>query len=105
MKRNRWGILLQVPVALLLSWPASLVAGTPLPKVKGPIPETASSYAFGSAGHERVPEDLKKIGYVEEEYFLSGDANVYDWPEPGPAKVRTAKVPYTTRVLVRRPLS
>jgi len=28
---------------------------------------------------------------------------VYDWPAPGPAVVRTAGAPYTTRVLVRRP--
>jgi hypothetical protein len=43
------------------------------------------------------------MGYVEEEYFLSGTANVYDWPAAGPAVVRTAGAPYTTRVLVRRP--
>lgn len=28
---------------------------------------------------------------------------MYDWPAPGPAVVRTPDVPYTTRVLVRRP--
>jgi len=78
-------------------------AGTPVPKVTGPIPVTADSYPFGAADHTRVPEDLKKIGYIEEEYLLSGTANVYDWPEPGPAIVRTANAPYTTRVIVRRP--
>jgi Alpha/beta hydrolase domain len=50
-----------------------------------------------------VPEDLSKVGYVEEEYLVSGTANVYSWPAPGPAIVRTAGAPYTTRMLVRRP--
>ena len=79
-------------------------AGTPVPKATL-IPVTAESHAFGAADHVRVPEDLKAIGYVEEEYLISGMANVYDWPEGGPAKVRTANAPYTTRVLIRRPAS
>ncbi len=84
--------------------PASSGA-TPVPRVTGPIPATADSYPFGAADHERVPEDLKKIGYLEEEFFVSGTANVYDWLQPGPAVVRTPNTPYTTRVLVRRPIS
>ncbi len=51
-----------------------------------------------------VPENLQKKGYVEEEYIISGTANVYDWPAPGPAVVRTADAPYTTRILVRKPI-
>ena len=82
----------------------SLYGGTPVPKATR-IPSTAESHAFGAASHLRVPEDLKAEGYVEEEYLISGTANVYDWPEGGPAKVRTANAPYTTRVLVRRPIS
>ena len=75
---------------------------TPIPKATL-IQNTAGSYAFGAADHTRVPEDLAKIGYVEEEYLLSGTANVYDWPAAGPAVVRTAGAPYTTRLIVRRP--
>jgi predicted DNA-binding protein with PD1-like motif len=78
-------------------------AATPVPKVTGPLPVSADSYPFGAAGHTRIPSDLKKDGYVEEEFLISGTANVYDWPLPGPAVVRTPNVPYTTRVLVRRP--
>ncbi|OGB23739.1 MAG: hypothetical protein A3I66_15850 [Burkholderiales bacterium RIFCSPLOWO2_02_FULL_57_36] len=78
-------------------------AGTPLPVISGPIATTADSYPFGAADHTLIPEDLKKHGYVEEEYFASGKANVYDWPAPGAAVVRTADAPYTTRVLIRRP--
>jgi hypothetical protein len=81
------------------------VAGTPIPHVKGPLSATASSYPFGAADHELVPEDLKSMGYVEEEFLISGTANVYDWPKPGPVTIRIANAPYTTRVLVRRPIN
>jgi hypothetical protein len=80
-------------------------AATPLPKVQGPLPVTATSYPFGAADHTPMPQDLKRLGYVEEEYLISGTANVYDWPKPGPVSVRAANAPYTTRVLVRRPIN
>lgn len=73
------------------------------PRIRGPIKTTAKSYPFGAADHTRIPENLAAIGYVEEEYFISGLANVYTWPTPGPAVVRTPNAPYTTRILVRRP--
>src|ERR1043165_6560394 len=72
-------------------------------RVVGPLEATAASYPFGAADHTRTPENLRAIGYVEEEYLFSGAANVYDWPANGPAVVRTPNAPYTTRVLVRRP--
>jgi Alpha/beta hydrolase domain len=52
-----------------------------------------------------MPQDLKQMGYVEEEFLISGSANVYDWPKLGPATVRVANAPYTTRLLVRRPIN
>ncbi len=78
-------------------------AASKVPGVRGPLPVTASSYPFGAADHTRVPEDLAAAGYVEEEFLMAGTANVYDWPAPGPAVIRTAGVPYVTRLLVRRP--
>ena len=83
--------------------PVSAMAATAVPHVTGPLPVTADSYPFGAADHTMVPQNLSRIGYVEEEYLVSGTANVYTWPAPGPAVVRTPNVPYTTRVLVRRP--
>jgi hypothetical protein len=74
-----------------------------LTTVVGPLPVTAESYPFGAADHQLVPQDLSKLGYVEEEYLVSGTSNVYTWPADGPAVVRTPDAPYTTRVLVRRP--
>lgn len=87
--------------ALCTAAPAS--AKTPIPSVSGPIPVTADSYPFLAADHNTVPQDLRKYGYVEEEYFVSGKANVYDWSPSNEAVVRTPNAPYTTRVLVRRP--
>jgi Alpha/beta hydrolase domain len=85
----------------LIAGPAT--ARTPIPRVTGPLPVTPASYPFGAADHQLVPQDLARAGYVEEEYLVSGRANVYSWPAPGPAVVRTPNAPYTTRVLVRRP--
>jgi hypothetical protein len=87
-------------LAFLEAFP--LFAGTPLPKAQR-IPVTADSYPFGAADHTRVPEDLAKIGYVEEEFLISGTANVYDWPAAGQVVVRTQGAPYTSRLLIRRP--
>ncbi len=72
-------------------------------RVTGPIPTTTTSHPFGGAAYTRQPEDLKKIGYVEDEYFISGLANVYTWSKEGPGVVRTPNAPYTTRILVRHP--
>jgi hypothetical protein len=90
-------------VLLTVIAPIALLAATPVPGVRGPLPVTADSYPFGAADHERVAQDLRAAGYVEEEFLVAGTANVYEWPVPGPAVVRTAGVPYVTRVLMRRP--
>jgi len=82
---------------------AAVHAQTPVPQVTGPLPVSATSYPFGAADHTLRPQDLSTVGYLEEEYFVSGEANVYDWPARGQLSVRTADAPYTTRVLIRRP--
>ena len=84
------------------------LAKTPVPVVSGPIPQSEASHAFGGAAYTLRPEDLKKQGYVEDEFFVSGHANVYDWAPVGSADaavVRNANAPYVTRMLVRRPIS
>ena len=96
-----WVVLVSTLATLSLAGPAN--ARTPIPQVTGPLAVTSDSYPFGAADHQLVPQDLARAGYVEEEFLVSGRANVYEWPEPGPAVVRTANAPYTTRVLVRRP--
>jgi hypothetical protein len=100
MSSIRWS--LQVALLALSAGALPATAAESL-RVAGPIPVSADSHPFGAAAYTRLPQDLARMGYVEEEYFLSGTANVYDWPAPGPAVVRTTGAPYTTRVLVRRP--
>ena len=90
--------------AALLLTTAAASAATAIPRVVGPLPVTADSHPFGGAAWEMQPEDLAAHGYVEEEYLVSGTANVYDWNADGKAVVRTANAPYTTRMLVRRPI-
>jgi hypothetical protein len=85
--------------------PTSVQAAASIPAVKGPIPVTAASYPFGAAFRTNAPQDLSQIGYVEEEYLVSGFANVYDFDADSKVVVKTPHAPYTTRILVRRPAS
>ncbi len=83
---------------------ALAAAQSPVPQPKTTkIPATADSKPFGAAATNFSPLDLGKLGYVEEEYLVSGSANVYDWNADGAVTVKTPNAPYTNRLLVRRP--
>src|SRR5580700_3627549 len=73
----------------------------PVPKA-ALIPATADSHPLEAAAYSLRPIDLAKAGYVEEEFILSGTANVYDWKADGSLS-RTASGPYADRILVRHP--
>jgi len=103
MFRRKLLALLAAATAAAAGTAAPAPAATPVPEVRGPLPVTGTSHPFGGAEHTLRPQELERLGYVEEEFLVSGRANVYDWPAPGPAVVRTPGAPYTTRVLVRRP--
>lgn len=92
-------------VIALLTAGFALGQGTPVPKFTGPIPVTADSYPFMDAAHSLVPYDLAKYGYVEQEFIVSGSANVYDWAADGSLTVKTPNAPYAARILVRRPIN
>ena len=62
------------------------------------VPVTASSYPFFAA-----TIDLAEHGFIEEEYFVSGTGNVYEYDALGEVRIQTPGVPYKTRILVRRP--
>ena len=98
-------VVITVCAALGVACASASAAATPLPHVTGPIPVTAASYPFGAADHTLVPEDLSKVGYVEDEYFVSGKANVYivDRRRVRGHGAHARTCPYTTRILVRRP--
>lgn len=79
----------------------------PLPQLEGPLPVTAQSVPWGTATIPGVRGslDLASYGYVEEEFFVLGHANVYQYDAQLRIEVRTPDVPYTSRILVRRPLN
>ena len=86
--------------ALLLLPPAGVPAipnWTLVPRDEGSIP--LSTVALKGAPTVNQ-EPLAELGYVEEEYFLSGRANLYAAAGKG---ISRPAVPYTTRILVRRP--
>jgi hypothetical protein len=74
--------------------------------VRGPIASTAQP---GDPSHAytfyATPMDLKKVGYVEQEYFVSGIATRFPANPANPMTESTAigSMPYTTRIVVRRP--
>lgn len=83
---------------------SALAATVPLPTKVRLVPRTADSIPWSAADQQTTPTDLAKYGYVEEEYFLSGFSDVYNWDnQKSTAAIRTVNAPYTNRILVRRP--
>jgi Alpha/beta hydrolase domain len=80
--------------------------------VTGPIPSTPSSFPFIADGFG--PEPPVPSGYEENEYFVSGRANLYEYSSSGVRVVASCPasagrlgcrdLPYTTRLLVKRPV-
>jgi len=95
-------------MAGLVAAAAWILCGSPawagIDAVRGPVPSTPENPLFGPADFPgaRLGIALKPFGYVEEEYFLSGTAAAYEHGPQGP-KARTGPLPYTTRILIRRP--
>ena len=98
------GILLLLAITQIAAMPATVnqTEQPALPKIVGPLAETTTSHALLASAHLVQPLDLEKLGYEEEEYLVSGEARVFDWPDSVGPKV-LAQAPYTTRIIVRRP--
>ncbi|WP_207957565.1 alpha/beta hydrolase domain-containing protein [Streptomyces sp. YIM 98790] len=75
-----------------------------LPVVQGPVAGTVPGDPSAPRVEDTYPwmstvTDLAAAGYVEEEFYLSGEADGY-----GPTgELVASDVPYTTRIIVRRP--
>src|SRR6516162_8145190 len=101
--------LLFVAVAL---WAGVATASVPIPDITGPIPANAPP---GDSSHDYPqtatsldlgrPLDVTSLGYVEEEYFFSGTANVYSTPPLATGTIVSSGHPYKSRIIVRRPTS
>src|SRR5437867_178922 len=107
LTRKHWAALLAL-IAIIVcgTGMASAQSGSgaiAIPKAVGPVPVTADSYPFAAANKSTPVADLAKIGYMEEEFIITGSANVYDWAADGTVSIKTPNAPYGTRILVRRP--
>jgi hypothetical protein len=88
--------------------PATSAPGAGPDRITGPIPQRARP---GDPSHDytffATPFDLRRAGYVEQEFFISGTATRYP-PNPTADQQKQAAtpigtMPYTTRIVVRRP--
>jgi hypothetical protein len=91
--------LVAATIAVFAQPVAAKRAAVTLPQVSAPIPVTPESRPFLYA-----QKQLDAVGYVEEEYFISGMASTYDWVGSGhEVKVVAGPGRYVTRILVMRP--
>ncbi len=95
-------------LAVAVSTTARASGAQEIPSVTGPIAgNSPENHAFDASAYQAVPIDLASRGYREDEYFLSGSANVYQYEDPADPGDTTVKQlrhgPYTNRILVRRP--
>lgn len=82
------------------------------PTVVGPIPSAPGDYAFIADGFGTEPP--VPPGYEESEYFVSGTGRLYEYTSSGVRVVSPCppaaeplgctRIPYTTRMLVKRPV-
>jgi len=99
MKLRRYTATLAVLVAVAgATTTAASADRTPPVDLIGPIPTTATSHPFNVS-----TVDLTSHGYVEDEFFLRGKANVYDYDATGEVVVTRRGAPYENRIIVRRP--
>jgi hypothetical protein len=97
-------VLAAASVLAALALTATPALGTvPNPTVTGPVPESVPP---GDPSHDYTfftDESVGDFGYVEEEFFIEGTANVYDTPPLATGSVVSSGHPYKTRIVVRRP--
>jgi hypothetical protein len=91
--------MLSAVAALAMVGPAAAATAIPVPAAVFAPVNVPGTTAFGAS-----PEDLGKYGYVEQEYYVTGVANRYRFPDPmANAEVVDGGHPFKTRILVRRP--
>ncbi|NHC15518.1 alpha/beta hydrolase domain-containing protein [Motilibacter deserti] len=80
-------------------------ASVAAPTVSGPV---ANTTPVGDPGHGypflATDVDLASAGYVEQEFFISGQATRYAQTGTNTATVTSTGHPYQTRIVVRRPV-
>src|SRR5262245_36676517 len=100
VRHFRW-----IAIAMLITAgtiPAAAQTAVTPAKAVGPLQTDKDDFPFLQANRVQAVVDLPKLGYVEEEFIVSGTANVYEWTPDG-VKVKAPNAPYTSRILIRRP--
>jgi hypothetical protein len=114
-RAGRYFPAIELAIAILLFAIASATIGrivaqaavpVPVPTVTGPI---AAAVPAGDPSRDypysATVDDLKKYGYVEEEFFFEGAANRYALPPGATGSVVDANHHFKSRLIVRRPSS
>ena len=74
------------------------------PEVCRLVPETEDSHILGGSRRMIEPIDLEAYDYIEEEYIVKGNANVYHWTDNERyPHIIFSGAPYCTRMIVRKP--
>ena len=92
-----------IALAVVAAWttPGSATDRDPAKVVAAMLQPVAIA---GTSALAASPEDLAKKGYVEQEYYVSGSAKRYTFPDAmSNAAVADGDYPYKTRMIVRRP--
>jgi hypothetical protein len=78
------------------------------PTIIGPIPVNSTPGAGTTRDYPFLASepnyDLRGAGYIEEEFFVKGTATAYSTPTLADGVAVSTGHPYTTRILVRRPV-
>jgi alpha/beta hydrolase family protein len=95
------------PACLLLAWCAGQAMGGSADGI-GAAKITPAQFQLvsipGTKPFAASPEDLSKKGYVEEEYYVTGTAKRYIFPDPmNNAAAVDGSYDYKTRMIIRRP--
>ena len=103
--------LLSLPIFLFLLAASGTLSAMETQLVATPrakaLPLSKTNRPFLAAARTGQPVALETAGYAESEFIVSGQADIYEWSGNAPATtltVRTADVPYATRMLLRRPV-
>ena len=108
MTRPDRRMLVPLALALTLAVAGMGATGAALAAPTDPVTLTSPPEDQGAAFVPGVRELPLPDGWVEEEYLVSGAATVYNYahnPPLGPTDITPLEedVPYTTRIIIRRP--
>ncbi len=98
-------LLLGASATLLALGSSMALAQVPAATIIGPIESAPQGDASGNSMLNPSAIDLTAHGYIEQEFFIEGQANRYTNPELQTGEIEDSGHRYKTRFIVRRPAS